>query len=151
MLIVVNTLVSALIIGLAAWMSRRYPSTAGFLVALPLATLLVLPMAYLQHRDAASVFEMARSILEAGEFPRGVGQSPDAMLPGDDPDAATVQAATEKARERWASLDDQAEAIEASTVRLPHPALGPLTAAEWLRFASIHGRHHLRIVDEILG
>mgnify|MGYP001556081279 FL=1 len=65
MLIVVNTLVSALVIGLAAWMSRRYPSTAGFIVALPLATLLVLPLAYLQHRDAGSVFDMARSILVA--------------------------------------------------------------------------------------
>lgn len=65
MLIVVNTLISALVIGLAAWLSRRYPSTAGFIVALPLATLLVLPLAYLQHRDAGSVFEMARGILVA--------------------------------------------------------------------------------------
>ncbi len=65
MLIVLNTLVSALVIGVAAWLSRRYPGTAGFLVALPLATMLVLPLAYLQHRDAASVFDMARSILVA--------------------------------------------------------------------------------------
>jgi len=65
MLIALNTLVSALVIGVAAWLSRRYPSTAGFLIALPLATMLVLPLAYLQHRDAASVFDMARSILVA--------------------------------------------------------------------------------------
>ncbi len=65
MLIVVNTLVSAIIIGVVAWVSKRYPSTAGFIVALPLATLLVLPLAYLQHRDSESVFEMARSILVA--------------------------------------------------------------------------------------
>ncbi len=65
MVTVLNTLVSALIIGIAAWLSRRYPNTAGFIVALPLATMLVLPLAYLQHRDAGSVFEMARSILIA--------------------------------------------------------------------------------------
>lgn len=65
MLIALNTLVSALVIGVAAWLSRRYPNTAGFLIALPLATMLVLPLAYLQHRDAASVFDMARSILVA--------------------------------------------------------------------------------------
>jgi hypothetical protein len=35
------------------------------LVALPVATMLVLPLAYLQHRDAGSVFDMARSILIA--------------------------------------------------------------------------------------
>jgi len=65
MLVVLNTIVSALVIGAAAWLSRRYPVTAGFLIALPLATLLALPLAYLQHRDAGSVFEMARSILVA--------------------------------------------------------------------------------------
>jgi len=65
MLVVLNTIVSALVIGAAAWLSRRYPVTAGFLIALPLATLLALPLAYLQHRDAGSAFEMARSILVA--------------------------------------------------------------------------------------
>jgi len=65
MLIVLNTLVSAVIIGVAAWLSRRYPVTAGFLIALPLATMLALPLAYLQHRDADSAFQMARSILVA--------------------------------------------------------------------------------------
>ncbi len=65
MLIVLNTLVSALVIGVAAWLSRRYPSSAGFLIALPLATMLVLPLAYLQHRDPGSAFQMARSILVA--------------------------------------------------------------------------------------
>ncbi len=65
MLIVLNTLVSALVIGVAAWLSRRYPSGAGFLIALPLATMLVLPLAYLQHRDPDSTFQMARSILVA--------------------------------------------------------------------------------------
>ncbi len=65
MLIVFNTLVSALVIGVAAWLSRRYPSGAGFLIALPLATMLVLPLAYLQHRDPGSAFQMARSILVA--------------------------------------------------------------------------------------
>lgn len=63
--VVLNTLVSAVVIGIAAWISRRYPVTAGFIIALPLATLLALPLAYAQHRDAASVFEMARSILIA--------------------------------------------------------------------------------------
>jgi hypothetical protein len=65
MLIVLNTIVSAVVIGVAAWLSRRYPATAGFIVALPVATMLVLPLAYLQHRDAGSVFEMARSIVVA--------------------------------------------------------------------------------------
>lgn len=65
MILALNTLVSALVIGAAAWISRKHPETAGFLIALPLATLLVLPLAYLQHRDPGSAFQMARSILVA--------------------------------------------------------------------------------------
>ncbi len=65
MLVALNTLISAIVIASVAWMSRRYPNTAGFIIALPLATLLVLPLAYLQHRDTQSVFELARSILVA--------------------------------------------------------------------------------------
>jgi len=65
MLFVLNTLVSALVIGAATWLSRRSPGAAGFLVALPLATMLALPLAYLQHRDPVSAFQMARSILVA--------------------------------------------------------------------------------------
>ena len=60
-----NTLVSALVIAGVAWISRRHPVPAGFIVALPLATMLVLPLAYLQHRDSGSAFELARSILVA--------------------------------------------------------------------------------------
>ena len=65
MLLVLNTIVSAVVIGFVAWFSRRYPIVGGFVVAMPLATMLVLPLSYLQHRDATSVFEMARSILVA--------------------------------------------------------------------------------------
>ena len=90
-------------------------------------------------------------IIPPSEIPRGTAQAPTPMLPGDSPDAGTVRAALEKADSRWADLDDQAAAIEASTLRLPHPVLGPLTAAEWTRLGAIHTQHHLRIVDEILG
>jgi hypothetical protein len=65
MVFVLNTLVSALVIAGVALVSRKYPVPAGFLVALPIATMLVLPLAYLQHRDTASVFELAKSILVA--------------------------------------------------------------------------------------
>jgi hypothetical protein len=65
MLFLLNTLVSAIVIAAVAWVSRKIPETAGFIVALPLATMLVLPLAYLQHRDSGSAFELARSILVA--------------------------------------------------------------------------------------
>jgi hypothetical protein len=63
--VVINVVLSALVIGVAAWLSGRFPRAAGFLVALPLATMLVLPMAYLQHKDAEKTVEFAKSILIA--------------------------------------------------------------------------------------
>jgi hypothetical protein len=60
-----NTLVSALVIGFASWLSGRFPTAAGFIVALPLATLLVLPLSYREHGSAENAILLARSILVA--------------------------------------------------------------------------------------
>jgi hypothetical protein len=65
MAVVINVVLSALVIGVAAWLSGRFPRAAGFLVALPLATMLVLPMAHLEHKDAEKTVEFAKSIFIA--------------------------------------------------------------------------------------
>lgn len=64
-LVILNVVVSACVIAFAAWLSRQFPGTAGFIVALPLATMLVLPLAYLQHGDGGSTILMAKSIFVA--------------------------------------------------------------------------------------
>ena len=60
-----NVLGSALIIAAAAALSARYPVAAGFLVALPLSTMLVLPLSHIQHGDATATITFAKSILVA--------------------------------------------------------------------------------------
>ncbi|MDJ0848830.1 MAG: hypothetical protein QNK04_10670 [Myxococcota bacterium] len=65
MTFVLNVLVSATVISFASWLSGRMPVAAGFLVAMPLATMLVLPLAHLQHGDSGEPFLLARSILVA--------------------------------------------------------------------------------------
>ena len=65
MAVAINVVLSALVIGVAAWLSGRFPQAAGFLVSLPLATMLVLPMAHLQHNDAGKTVAFAESILSA--------------------------------------------------------------------------------------
>ncbi len=62
---VLNVLISAVVITFAAWLSRRSPGIAGFMVAMPVATLLVLPLSYTQHGDSGTSFELARSIFVA--------------------------------------------------------------------------------------
>ena len=65
MVVVMNVVLSALAIGVAAWLSARFPRAAGFIVSLPLATMLVLAMAHLQHQDAEKTVAFAKSILIA--------------------------------------------------------------------------------------
>jgi hypothetical protein len=61
----INVLVAALAISLSSWLSGRSPGLAGFLVALPLASLLVLPMSYFEHGDPEAAVALARSIFVA--------------------------------------------------------------------------------------
>jgi hypothetical protein len=61
----INVVLSALVIGAAARLSGAFPRAAGFLVSLPLATMLVLPMAYLQGGDIDRTVAFATSILVA--------------------------------------------------------------------------------------
>ena len=93
----------------------------------------------------------ARAIFETGRIPRGKAKAPEGAIPEAAPDGDLIRAAVEKARDCWSSLLDQHAEMENCIGRLPHPALGPLTAAEWARFTAVHAEHHLRIVEEILS
>ena len=65
MIFVIRVLVSALIISFVAWLSGRFPITAGFIAAMPTTTMLVLPMSYLQHGNAGNTMLLAKSIFAA--------------------------------------------------------------------------------------
>ncbi|MCU0670462.1 MAG: hypothetical protein MUF70_14095 [Myxococcota bacterium] len=60
-----NVFASALVISTASWLSGRLPVAAGFFVALPLTSMLVIPLAYLEHGNQESTIEFARSIFVA--------------------------------------------------------------------------------------
>ena len=65
MTFVIHVAVSAIAISFASWLSGRLPNTAGFVVALPLATMLVLPMSYHEHGSAETSISLAKSIFVA--------------------------------------------------------------------------------------
>lgn len=56
---------SASIIAFASWLAGKRPELAGFIVALPLATLLVLPFSHIEHQDPATSVRFAQSIFTA--------------------------------------------------------------------------------------
>lgn len=56
---------SACVIAFASWLSGKRPDLAGFIIALPLATLLVLPFSYAEYQDAEATARFAQSIFLA--------------------------------------------------------------------------------------
>ena len=57
--------VSASVIAFASWLAGKRPELAGFIVALPLMTLLVLPFAHAQYHDPQASIQFAKSIFVA--------------------------------------------------------------------------------------
>lgn len=93
----------------------------------------------------------ALEILERGVIPRGLAQSPRMVRPPTRIDRALLaewMAGAEAGFEHFAA---QTELLERAPGRIPHQLLGPLTAAQWVRFARIHTLHHLAIADAALG
>lgn len=56
---------SSLLLTFSAWFSKKNPEAAGFLIALPLATMIVLPFSYWTHGDVKNSIELAQEILRA--------------------------------------------------------------------------------------
>ena len=58
-------LFTASVIVISKWLSQKRPDLAGFIIALPLASLLALALAHLQHGDAEKSIAFGQSILLA--------------------------------------------------------------------------------------
>lgn len=58
-------LASAVLIAYSSWLAGRRPVLAGFIIALPLSSLLSLIFTYIEHRDMAKLNQYAISILVA--------------------------------------------------------------------------------------
>lgn len=91
-----------------------------------------------------------RMVLWLGRIPRGRGRAPPEVLPGDDPTREASGALLVEVRTRLEALVPRLQDLAHWPGALPHPALGRFAARHWMRFARIHTRHHLALVDDIL-
>lgn len=65
MIFAAKTLLAALIISFASWLAGKRPELAGFIIALPLSTLLALAFSYAEYKDPATSVLFAKSIFVA--------------------------------------------------------------------------------------
>jgi len=62
---IAKVILSSVIIAGASWLAGKNPILAGFIIALPLMSMLTILFSYLQYRDMAKINELAISILVA--------------------------------------------------------------------------------------
>lgn len=61
----VKIAIAACTIAFASWLSGKRPDLAGFIIALPLSTMLVLAFSYTEYKDPEAAVKFAVSILAA--------------------------------------------------------------------------------------
>ena len=93
----------------------------------------------------------ALNVLESGVIPRGQAQSPRMVRPPTRIDRALLVDWLATSEQGFGHFSGQIEIVARAPGRVPHQLLGPLTAAQWVRFASIHTRHHLAIAEQVLA
>lgn len=89
-------------------------------------------------------------VLPVGAMPRGLGTPPRAVTPPARPNPAIVWDTYDSNRADLAAVRADLPRIAAARGAVPHADLGLLGAGHWIRFAGIHGWHHLAIAREIL-
>lgn len=59
---IAKTILAALVISFCSWLSSKRPQLAGFIIALPLTTLMVTAFSYGEFKDAQKSVDFAKSI-----------------------------------------------------------------------------------------
>ncbi|MBI3315434.1 MAG: hypothetical protein HYZ87_00445 [Candidatus Omnitrophica bacterium] len=65
MLFTLKIVIASVLISYASWLSGKKPVLAGFIIALPLSSLISIIFSYFEYRDMAKLNEYALSILVA--------------------------------------------------------------------------------------
>ena len=56
-------LLAALVIAFASWLSGKKPELSGFIIALPIASIIAIAFSYLEHKNTENTVIFAKSIL----------------------------------------------------------------------------------------
>ena len=140
---------------------RRVPEVSGWSLAehfyhLCLATDLALRNVHSLVRGRGRLITaeggpnaLAVQVLTDGCYPRGASEAPRMVRPPEPIDPALLRQELELLSEGLQRTREVLEKVPHASHRIPHQDLGNLTAAEWLRFASLHAAHHLAIARDL--
>ena len=63
MIFLLKVLLAALVIAFASWLSGKKPELSGFIIALPIASIIAIAFSYLEHKNTENTVIFAKSIL----------------------------------------------------------------------------------------
>ena len=63
MIFIFKVLLAALVIAFASWLSGKKPELSGFILALPVASIIAIAYSFLEHRSTENTVIFAKSIL----------------------------------------------------------------------------------------
>ena len=63
MILLAKVLLAALVIAFASWLSGKKPELSGFIIALPIASIIAIAFSYLEHKNTENTVIFAKSIL----------------------------------------------------------------------------------------
>ena len=63
MVFISKVLLAALVIAFASWLSGKKPELSGFIIALPIASIIAIAFSYLEHKNTENTVIFAKSIL----------------------------------------------------------------------------------------
>jgi len=63
MVFIAKILLAALVIAFASWLSGKKPELSGFIIALPIASIIAIAFSYLEHKNTENTVIFAKSIL----------------------------------------------------------------------------------------
>ena len=63
MIFLSKVLLAALVIAFASWLSGKKPELSGFIIALPIASIIAIVFSYLEHKNTENSVIFAKSIL----------------------------------------------------------------------------------------
>jgi len=102
----------------------------------------------LRHRPSdgtGAQHHLTQRLLQRGSFPRGLVQAPEVTLPASDPSEKGLTILLRKCRNRISRLSE----VNIDSVA-EHPYLGEMQRDEVIDFLSIHLKHHLSIMRDIV-
>lgn len=102
-------------------------------------------------RASGGLNAIGQRVLRAEQMPRGRAAAPEATHPPEAPTREALAGALARTRRKLNAVAALVARPGLPGARVPHPYLGQLDAAEWLRVNRIHTRHHLALIDEIAG